>query len=144
MSPGETQQQCRHQLVQWDTAIVATENMTQNTHLKILYTTGRSKNQKQYAIGCESIHIDVDDGQLTELKAHLRSVERYVTNSSRHRTGNLHGRPRHLSAESAKLNVMMLSVLGFSHPNQVIKVPGIGRNRFKRPQRRLRRRIWLR
>jgi len=31
---AETQQQCRHQLVHRDAAIAATENMTQDAHLK--------------------------------------------------------------------------------------------------------------
>jgi len=61
---GETQQQHRQWLVHLDAAIVATENMTQATHLKTVRKTRCSKNEKQYAIGCESIHIDVDDGQL--------------------------------------------------------------------------------
>ena len=63
--PGETQQQRRHQLVYHDTAIVATDNMTQNAHFKTVRKTRSSKNKKQHAIGCESIHINVDDGQLT-------------------------------------------------------------------------------
>jgi Fe-S oxidoreductase len=61
---GETQQQRRHQLVHRDAAIVATENMTQDTHLKKVRKTGSSKNKKQHAIGCESIHIHVNDSQL--------------------------------------------------------------------------------
>ena len=63
--PGETQQQRRHQLVHRDAAIVATEDMTPDAHLKIVQNTGSRKNKKLYAIGCESIHIDVEDGQLT-------------------------------------------------------------------------------
>jgi len=63
--PSETQQQRRHQIVQHDAAIVATENMTHDAHLKIVGNTATSKNKKQHAIGCESIHIDVDAGQLT-------------------------------------------------------------------------------
>jgi len=61
---GETQQQHRHQLVHHDIVIVATENMTQDTHLKQVGRTGSRKNKKPYAIGCESIHICVDYGQL--------------------------------------------------------------------------------
>jgi hypothetical protein len=61
---GKTQQQRRHQLVHCDAAIVAIKNMTQDAHLKKLRTTGTSKNKKQHAIGCESIHICVNDGQL--------------------------------------------------------------------------------
>jgi hypothetical protein len=61
---GKTQQQRRHQLVHCDAAIVATENMTQYAHLKKVGKMGSSKNLKQHAIRCESIHICVDDGQL--------------------------------------------------------------------------------
>ena len=38
--------------------------MTQDAHLKKVRKTGSSKNKKQHAIGCESIHICVDDSQL--------------------------------------------------------------------------------
>jgi len=60
----ETKQQCRHQLVHRDAAIVATENMTQDAHLKKVRKTGSSKNKKQHAIGCESIHIRLNERQL--------------------------------------------------------------------------------
>jgi len=63
--PGETQQQRRHQLVHRDAAIVATENIAQDAHVKTVPTTGSKKNEKQHAIGCESIDISVDDSQLT-------------------------------------------------------------------------------
>jgi len=72
--PGERQQQRRHQLVQHGTAIVATKNMTQDAHLPILRETRSSRNEKQHAIGCESIHVKVDDGQLT--KKHTAGVLR--------------------------------------------------------------------
>jgi len=62
---SETQQQRRHQLVHRDAAIVATKNITHDAHLKIVGKTGSIKNKKQHVIGCESIHIDEDDGQLT-------------------------------------------------------------------------------
>jgi hypothetical protein len=45
---------------------VATQNMTQDAYLKIIHKTGISKNKKQHTIGCEYIHIAVNDGQLTE------------------------------------------------------------------------------
>jgi len=61
---GETQPQRRHQLVHDDSAIVATENITQDAHLRKVREAGSKKNMKQHAIGCESIHICVDDGQL--------------------------------------------------------------------------------
>jgi len=63
--PSDTQQQCRHQLAHRDAAIVATKNMTHEVHLNILRKPGSGKNKKQHAIGCESIRIDVDDGQAT-------------------------------------------------------------------------------
>jgi len=63
--PGETQQKCRHQSVYHDAAIVATETMSQDSHFQIVRKAGCSQNQKQHAIRCESIHIDVNDGQLT-------------------------------------------------------------------------------
>jgi len=63
--PGETQHQHSHSLVHHDAAIVGTENMAKNTHLKTECITGSSNNKRQYVIGCESIHIGVEDGQLT-------------------------------------------------------------------------------
>jgi len=59
-----TQQKHKHQLVHREAANVATNNMTQNTHLEIISETGRSTNKKQHAIGCEYIHIMVDGRQL--------------------------------------------------------------------------------
>jgi hypothetical protein len=47
---GETQQQRKHQLVHCEAAIVATEIMTQDAHLKKVHKPGSSKNEKQYAI----------------------------------------------------------------------------------------------
>jgi hypothetical protein len=47
---GDTQQQQRHRLVHSDAAIIATENMTPDTHLKKVRKTGSSKNKKQHAI----------------------------------------------------------------------------------------------
>jgi len=63
--PSETPQQCRHQVVHRNAAIVATENMTQNARLKIVSKTVSNRKQKHQANGCESIHINVDDGRLT-------------------------------------------------------------------------------
>jgi len=45
-----TQQQCRHQVVHREAANVATENMTQEAHLKIVRKTSSSTNKKQHAI----------------------------------------------------------------------------------------------
>jgi len=63
--PGETQQQRRHQLVHRDAAIVATENMAQDSQIKMVCKTATSKKKKQHAIGYEPIHISVDDSRLT-------------------------------------------------------------------------------
>ena len=63
--PGVTQQQRRHHLVHCSAATIATENMTQDAHLKIVRSAGSRKDRKKHAIGCESIHLDVDNGQLT-------------------------------------------------------------------------------
>jgi len=60
---SETQQQCRHQLVHHNAAIVPTENMTQDAHLNRVCRAGSRKSEQQHAIGSESIHIDVEDGQ---------------------------------------------------------------------------------
>jgi len=65
MSLIGTQQQLRHQLVPRDTANATTKHMTRDPHLKIVRQTGRSKNQKQRALGCENIHIEVNGHQLT-------------------------------------------------------------------------------
>jgi len=49
----ETQLQRRHQLVHRDAAIAATENMTQDAHLKKVRKTGRCNDRQQHAIRCE-------------------------------------------------------------------------------------------
>ena len=61
-----TQQQRRHQLVYREAADVASENMTQDAHLKIVRKTGSGTNNKQHAIGCEYVHTSVNDRQLIE------------------------------------------------------------------------------
>jgi len=66
--PGKTYQQHRHQLVHHDAAIVSTKNMTQDAHLKIEHETGSTpsfNNKKQHTIRCDSIHSNVDQGQVT-------------------------------------------------------------------------------
>jgi hypothetical protein len=50
---GETQQQCRHQFVDFAAAIEATENITQDAHLQKVSKTRSRKNKKQHASGCE-------------------------------------------------------------------------------------------
>jgi len=62
---AETQQQHRHQLVHRDAAIAATKSMARDAHSTIVRKTGHCNNRKQHAIGCEYLHIDVEDGQLT-------------------------------------------------------------------------------
>jgi len=61
---GQTLHQLRYQLVHRDAAIVATENMSLDAHLKTVAQTASSKNKKQRANGSESIHICVNHGQL--------------------------------------------------------------------------------
>jgi len=65
VAPGETQQQHSHLLVHGDAAIVASDTIMLDAHLKILRETGSSNNKKQHEIGCEAIRINVHDGQLT-------------------------------------------------------------------------------
>jgi len=60
-----TQPERRHQLVHSDAANVASKDMTQNAHLKIVRKTGRGKNQKRHAVGCEYIHNEVNGCQST-------------------------------------------------------------------------------
>jgi len=52
-------------LIHRNAANAATENMTQDAHLKIVPQTRNSKHQKQHAIGYEYIHIAVNSHQLT-------------------------------------------------------------------------------
>jgi hypothetical protein len=59
------QQEHRHQLGHRDAANAATKHMTQDAHVKIVCKTGSSKNKKQHAVGCVSIHIEANGGQLT-------------------------------------------------------------------------------
>jgi hypothetical protein len=60
---AETQLQRRHQLVHREAAIVDTENMAQDAHLKKVRKTGSSNNRQQYASGCEELHIDIEGSQ---------------------------------------------------------------------------------
>jgi len=60
-----TQRERRHKLVHSDAADAATEHMTQDANLNIVRKTGSRRNEKQHAVGCESIHIDAICGQLT-------------------------------------------------------------------------------
>jgi len=50
---AQTQQRRRRQLAYHDDAIAATENMTQDAHLKKVRNTGRRNNRKQHASECE-------------------------------------------------------------------------------------------
>ena len=65
MSPFDTQQECKQQLLHRDTASAATKNKTQDAHLIIVRKTGSSTNKKQHAVGCEYIHTVVNGHQLT-------------------------------------------------------------------------------
>jgi len=60
-----TQPERRHKLVHRDAANVATKHMRQDAHWNIVRKTGSSKKDKQHAVGCESIHIEVMGGQFT-------------------------------------------------------------------------------
>jgi hypothetical protein len=60
--PGETQQQCKSQFIHQDAAVVVTENMTQNPHLKQVRKTSRDKSKTQDVVGFELLHVDVDGG----------------------------------------------------------------------------------
>jgi hypothetical protein len=60
-----TQQERRHKLVHRDAANVATNHVSLDAHFKILRKTGSSKNETQYAVGCEYILIGANSGQLT-------------------------------------------------------------------------------
>jgi hypothetical protein len=61
----ETSPQCRYLLGHRDAAFAATENMAPNTHSQNVHKTGCSNDRKQYAMRCESLHSEVEGGQLT-------------------------------------------------------------------------------
>jgi len=61
-----TQQQRRHQAVHLEAANVATQNMTQDAHLKIVCKTGSSTNKTQHTIVCEYVYILVYSHKLIE------------------------------------------------------------------------------
>jgi len=60
-----TQLEFRHQLVHRYAANTATKNMSRDAHWNIVCQTGSCKNQKQHAVGCEHIHIELNSCQLT-------------------------------------------------------------------------------
>ena len=59
-----TQQQCRRQLLHQDAANAATENVSQDSHFKIVCKTRSSKNMKNQAIGYDYIYIAVNGCRL--------------------------------------------------------------------------------
>jgi len=61
--PGQAKQQRRYQWVHRDTAIVATKSTTPEVDVTTVCKTGSSTNKKQHLLGCESIQINVDNGQ---------------------------------------------------------------------------------
>jgi hypothetical protein len=63
--PIQTEQQCCHQLINRNGAIVATEIMTPNADFKMVRKTGHRNNMLQHATAFEETHINVDIGQLT-------------------------------------------------------------------------------
>jgi len=60
-----TQQERSHKLVHRNAANAATKHMTQDAHLQIVRKTESRKNQKQHAVGCGYIFIEVKGTQLT-------------------------------------------------------------------------------
>jgi len=60
-----TQQERRRKLVYRDAAIVATKDVAQDEHSKIIHKTVISQNKKQHAVGCEYIHMEVNGSELT-------------------------------------------------------------------------------
>jgi len=58
-------QERSHKLIYRNAANVATKNITQDAHLKIVHKTGSSQNKKQHAVGYEYMHIKVHGRQLT-------------------------------------------------------------------------------
>jgi len=75
------QQVHRHQVVHRDAAIAATNTITQDAHLHIVYKTGRSMNQKQDGVECEYIHTMVNSSQLTiyhTAGVHLELRDQYI------------------------------------------------------------------
>jgi hypothetical protein len=77
-----------------------------------------------------SISISRQTAVNSQYKVQRVSVESYITNSSLPVIGNLNDRQRHLSAQSAKLNILMLSALGFEQMNSLISIPVSGRSRL--------------
>jgi len=81
LSLDGTQHQCRHQLVHCHAANAATANITQDSHLKTIRKTRRSRNKQQHATGCEYIHIEADGPQLTlqhTVGIHWELCEQYI------------------------------------------------------------------
>jgi hypothetical protein len=62
--------------------------------------------------------------------AQLGYAVSYVNNSSLPITENLHGQPSQLSAQSANLDITMLSILGFSQTILVTHVSGMEETGF--------------
>jgi len=73
-----TQYMCSHQLVHRDMSNAATKCKTQDAHLIIVHKTGCSRNNKQPAVGCEYIHIEVT-GHHSTVK-HTVGVHRMLRN----------------------------------------------------------------
>jgi len=60
-----TQEHCRHQVDHRGGANEATMKMTRVAHVNTVHRSGRSKNMKQHALGCEYIQIKADSRQFT-------------------------------------------------------------------------------
>jgi len=138
-----TQQERRHQLIHPD----ATNAGTKIWPRMLLYT---SSERPEVAWIESSMQLDVSisiswhTAMNKPYNGQLVYVENYVTNSSQFVMGDLHRSPWHLSARSAKLNIMMLSAQRCSRMIVVICIPGSARKNLQSPQRRLWKCIWLR
>jgi len=63
--PAGTKQQCRHQGVHHVCANTVTDTVTQAPHLRIIGRADSRMNIMEHAVGYVSIHIEIDDQQLT-------------------------------------------------------------------------------
>jgi len=110
-------------------AHAANPHMTNHAHFKIVCKTGGWKNKTQHAVGWKYIHIEANGGQLIIYctVGVWRQLGKEFISALR---GDLHGRQRHTSPQSAKSIIMMLLPLGFLQMMLLIKVPVSGRTRL--------------
>jgi len=126
--PAETQLQRRHHLSHRDAANAATEDMTQDGQSKIVHKTGRSKNEEQPAIGCKCGHIEVHGRQL--MIQHTTVVPRELPDRSiAARNGKPPRSTKAFVNTVREIENLMLSAVGFSQTNLVIRIPKSGPNK---------------